>query len=76
MEDIHFLDPLPWNSADVDESPAYPLEFRGFFTNFQPTQWNFHRFLMNFYSLFNRNHPLEFPCCFFNLPHGISTDFL
>jgi hypothetical protein len=44
------LDPLPWNSADVDEFPAYPLEFRRFFTNFQPTPWNFHRFLMNFYS--------------------------
>ena len=30
MEDIHFLDPLPWNSADVDEFPSYPLEFRNF----------------------------------------------
>jgi hypothetical protein len=30
MEDIHFLDPLPWNSADVDEFPSYPLEFHDF----------------------------------------------
>jgi hypothetical protein len=31
MEDIHFLDPLPWNSADVDE--------------FLPTPWNSADFL-------------------------------
>jgi hypothetical protein len=64
------LDPLPWNSADVDEFPAYPLEFRRFFTNIQPTPWNFHRFLMNFYSsLGNSTNG-------FDLFSGISTFFV
>jgi hypothetical protein len=49
MEDIHFLDPLPWNSTDVDEFPSYPLEFRNFlqisshFNEFLLIPWKFHR---------------------------------
>jgi hypothetical protein len=70
MEDIHFLDPRPWNSAEVDEFPAYPLEFRGFFTNFQPTPWNFHSFLMNFYSSLGNSTDG------FDLVSGISTFFV
>jgi hypothetical protein len=53
MEDIHFLDPLSWNFADVDEFPAYPPGIPQIFYKFPAyglPPWNFHRFLMNFYS--------------------------
>jgi hypothetical protein len=36
MEDIQFLDPPPLNSADVDEFPAYPMEFPQIFNEFLP----------------------------------------
>jgi hypothetical protein len=42
MKDIHFLDPLPWNSADVDECPAYPMEFPQIFNEFLLIPWKFH----------------------------------